>query len=266
MQPLSSNQKSQKVESYTRNAKPSLTKEDSESKSVCLTCNKCYFDARHDLCVVQYLSEVNDRNRAKAVKSIKMKMESYLVKCQKGLDINGYPQKVIQIVPCQNRRYLPRDIPLNRIEVLRYDTKGVQVRKGKMQTKTELTLEQTQQDVSDEVLNIRVIPHSIHNNDGNPTNANIKQALRQEEHPSCSQAKDLVVEEKLVHERMEVRFEVLIEMMKVYLHDLLSCLGGIMVNLIFLEGMEEEALVGFVVEWYEEDKDDDRSGKDGLFN
>ncbi|GKC47943.1 hypothetical protein Tco_1065665 [Tanacetum coccineum] len=73
MQPLSSNQKSQKIEAHTRNAKPSLTKEDSESKSVCLTCNKCFFDARHDLCVVQYLSEVNDRARAKAVKSIKMK-------------------------------------------------------------------------------------------------------------------------------------------------------------------------------------------------
>ncbi|GJZ23524.1 hypothetical protein Tco_0560983 [Tanacetum coccineum] len=73
MQPLSSNQKSQKIEAHTRNAKPSITKEDSESKSVCLTCNKCFFDARHDVCVVQYLSEVNDHARAKAVKSIKIK-------------------------------------------------------------------------------------------------------------------------------------------------------------------------------------------------
>ncbi|GJR16873.1 hypothetical protein Tco_0965400 [Tanacetum coccineum] len=52
----------------------------------------------------------------------------------------------------QNRRVLHRDIPLDRLEVLRYDTKGVKVRKGKIQTKTELTLEQTQQGVSDEVL------------------------------------------------------------------------------------------------------------------
>ncbi|GKE50560.1 hypothetical protein Tco_1481818 [Tanacetum coccineum] len=44
MQPLSSNQKYQKIEAHTRNAKPSLTKED-----------------------------MNDRGRAKAVKSIKMK-------------------------------------------------------------------------------------------------------------------------------------------------------------------------------------------------
>ncbi|GJU27973.1 hypothetical protein Tco_1166594 [Tanacetum coccineum] len=50
-----------------------------------------------------------------------------------------------------------------------------------MQTKTKLTLEQTQQGVSDEVLNMRVIPHSIHSDDGNPTSANIKQALRQNE-------------------------------------------------------------------------------------
>ncbi|GJT57708.1 retrovirus-related pol polyprotein from transposon TNT 1-94 [Tanacetum coccineum] len=73
MQPFSSNQKYQKVEAHTRNAKPSLTKKESESKSVCLTCNKCYFDARHDFCVVQHLPEVNDRASAKAVKSIKMK-------------------------------------------------------------------------------------------------------------------------------------------------------------------------------------------------
>ncbi|GKA63631.1 hypothetical protein Tco_0763237 [Tanacetum coccineum] len=52
----------------------------------------------------------------------------------------------------QNMMDLPRDISLDRIEVYRYDTKGVKVRKGIMQTKTELTLEQTQQGVSDEVL------------------------------------------------------------------------------------------------------------------
>ncbi|GKD50367.1 hypothetical protein Tco_1279343, partial [Tanacetum coccineum] len=55
----------------------------------------------------------------------------------------------------QNRRDLPKDIPLDRIEFLRYDTKGVKVRKGKMQTKRELTLEQTQQGVSDEVMNFK---------------------------------------------------------------------------------------------------------------
>ncbi|GKC73813.1 hypothetical protein Tco_1119696 [Tanacetum coccineum] len=45
-----------------------------------------------------------------------------------------------------------------------------------------------------------------------------------------------------------------------------SFLGGIMVNLIFLKGLEEEALVEFMVEWFEEDEDDDKSGEDDLFN
>ncbi|GJZ01829.1 cysteine-rich receptor-like protein kinase 8 [Tanacetum coccineum] len=45
-----------------------------------------------------------------------------------------------------------------------------------------------------------------------------------------------------------------------------SCLGGIMVNLIFLVGLEEEALVEFMVEWCEEDEDDDRSEEGDLFN
>nr|GEX50466.1 valine N-monooxygenase 1-like [Tanacetum cinerariifolium] len=44
------------------------------------------------------------------------------------------------------------------------------------------------------------------------------------------------------------------------------CLGGIMVSLIFLEGFDEEALVEFMVEWCEEDEDDDRNEKDDLFN
>ncbi|GJU17627.1 hypothetical protein Tco_1145593 [Tanacetum coccineum] len=47
-----------------------------------------------------------------------------------------------------------------------------------------------------------------------------------------------------------------------------SCLGGIMVSLIFLEELDEKALVEFMVEWCEEDEDedDDRSGEDDLFN
>ncbi|GJV02212.1 hypothetical protein Tco_1335781 [Tanacetum coccineum] len=47
----------------------------------------------------------------------------------------------------QNRRDLPRDIPLVRIEVRRYDSKGEKSeKKGIMLTETELALEQTQQD------------------------------------------------------------------------------------------------------------------------
>nr|GEW75493.1 hypothetical protein [Tanacetum cinerariifolium] len=45
-----------------------------------------------------------------------------------------------------------------------------------------------------------------------------------------------------------------------------SCLGGIMVSLIFLEGLDEEAFMEFMVEWCEEDEDDDRNKEDDLFN
>ncbi|GJY57179.1 hypothetical protein Tco_0456294 [Tanacetum coccineum] len=45
-----------------------------------------------------------------------------------------------------------------------------------------------------------------------------------------------------------------------------SCLGGIMVSLIFLEGFEEEALVEFMEELFEEDEDGKKNEKDGLFN
>ncbi|GKD13663.1 hypothetical protein Tco_1198070 [Tanacetum coccineum] len=57
----------------------------------------------------------------------------------------------------QNQRDLPMDIPLVRIEVLRYDKKEKKLEKGKMQTKTELTLEQTHQGVSNEVLVIPMV-------------------------------------------------------------------------------------------------------------
>ena len=51
----------------------------------------------------------------------------------------------------QNRKDLPRDNPLDRVEVLRYDEKRRKVRKGRVRTETELGLEQTQQGSSDEV-------------------------------------------------------------------------------------------------------------------
>nr|GEV55590.1 hypothetical protein [Tanacetum cinerariifolium] len=45
-----------------------------------------------------------------------------------------------------------------------------------------------------------------------------------------------------------------------------SCLGGIMVSLIFLKGLEKENLVEFMVELFEEDEDGKKNEKDGLFN
>ncbi|GJU04875.1 hypothetical protein Tco_1121305 [Tanacetum coccineum] len=86
----------------------------------------------------------SDRERAKAmIQAIDKQLKSRRIMRSLERFVGGRPQ---------NRRDLPRDIPLDTIEVLSYDTKGVKVRKGKMQTKTELTLEQTQQGVSNEVL------------------------------------------------------------------------------------------------------------------
>ena len=51
----------------------------------------------------------------------------------------------------QNRMDLPRDNPLDRVEVLRNDEKRRKVRKGRVPTEIELELEQTQQGSSDEV-------------------------------------------------------------------------------------------------------------------
>ncbi|GJZ99847.1 hypothetical protein Tco_0672398 [Tanacetum coccineum] len=51
--------------------------------------------------------------------------------------------------------------------------------KGIMLTKIELTLEQSQQGICNDILNIRVILFSIHSDDGNPSRAIIKQALRE---------------------------------------------------------------------------------------
>nr|GFA04944.1 hypothetical protein [Tanacetum cinerariifolium] len=45
-----------------------------------------------------------------------------------------------------------------------------------------------------------------------------------------------------------------------------SYLGGLMVSLIFLEGLDEEVFVEFMVEWCEEDEDDDINEEDDLFN
>ncbi|GJZ83696.1 hypothetical protein Tco_0648869 [Tanacetum coccineum] len=51
----------------------------------------------------------------------------------------------------QNRRDLPRDIPLVSVEVLRYEKRSKSENKGKVPTKMELKLEQTQQSTSYEV-------------------------------------------------------------------------------------------------------------------
>nr|GEU30686.1 hypothetical protein [Tanacetum cinerariifolium] len=79
-----------------------------------------------------------------------------------------------------------------------------------------------------------------------------------EGNPKCCQAKGLKDEEKLVHLKMVVKLKVLIEKKKM-------CSLGLM-SLIFLEGLEEEALIEFMVELFEDDEDGKKNEKDGLFN
>nr|GEV21293.1 copia protein [Tanacetum cinerariifolium] len=57
-----------------------------------------------------------------------------------------YLRGTVNMGLCQNRRDLPKDTPIDRLEVLRYDIgKRSKVRTGIIPTETELTLEQTQQ-------------------------------------------------------------------------------------------------------------------------
>ncbi|GJY40558.1 hypothetical protein Tco_0427828 [Tanacetum coccineum] len=51
----------------------------------------------------------------------------------------------------QNRRDLPRDIPLDSVVVLRYEKRSKSENKGRVPTEMELVLEQTQQGTSYEV-------------------------------------------------------------------------------------------------------------------
>ncbi|GJR27332.1 hypothetical protein Tco_1103564 [Tanacetum coccineum] len=80
--PPSSNQKN-KVEDHSRKVKSSLNKTNSASEpisnalvkhlvinakfeSICAICNKCLFDANHDMCIIDYVNDVNVRSKSKS--------------------------------------------------------------------------------------------------------------------------------------------------------------------------------------------------------
>ncbi|GKB61022.1 retrovirus-related pol polyprotein from transposon TNT 1-94, partial [Tanacetum coccineum] len=88
MRPPSSNQKN-KVEDHSRKVKSSLTKMNSVSEpvsnalvkhsmrnakfeSICAICNKCLFNANHDMCIIDYVNDVNVRSKSKSKRN-KMK-------------------------------------------------------------------------------------------------------------------------------------------------------------------------------------------------
>ncbi|GJX58631.1 hypothetical protein Tco_0290021 [Tanacetum coccineum] len=86
--PSSSNIKNKTIEVHPWNVKSSLNKMNhvsvcnanakhdvfnANSKYVCSTCNECLFSVNHDMCVFDYLNDVNARARVKSIKSIKKK-------------------------------------------------------------------------------------------------------------------------------------------------------------------------------------------------
>ncbi|GJZ13287.1 hypothetical protein Tco_0548517 [Tanacetum coccineum] len=88
--PTSNNAK-HKVEDHLRSIKLSLNKKNrvsepvcnanvkqsvlnANSKLICATCNECMFDEIHDLCVLDFVNDVNVRAKSKSVKSKKKKV------------------------------------------------------------------------------------------------------------------------------------------------------------------------------------------------
>ncbi|GJY86527.1 hypothetical protein Tco_0500553 [Tanacetum coccineum] len=88
--PPSSNQKN-KVEDHSRKVKSSLSKTNSVSEpvsnaivkhsvrnakfeSMCAICNKCLFDANHDMCLIDFLNDVNVRSKSKSKRNKKRKV------------------------------------------------------------------------------------------------------------------------------------------------------------------------------------------------
>ncbi|GJX18595.1 hypothetical protein Tco_0221272 [Tanacetum coccineum] len=117
--PTSINKKN-KVEDHLGSVKPSLNKKNLVSKPVCdanvkhsvlnvnselicATCNKCMFDAIHDLCVIDYVNDVNVSVKSKSLKSKKKKawkptvIMEYLVKISKKARILELKRRNIKI-------------------------------------------------------------------------------------------------------------------------------------------------------------------------
>ncbi|GJU92972.1 hypothetical protein Tco_1317728, partial [Tanacetum coccineum] len=67
------------------------------------------------------------------------------------IDKKLYQRRLMRNLEIQNRRDLPRDIPLDSVVVLRYEKRSKSENKGKVPTEMELVLEQTQQGTSYEV-------------------------------------------------------------------------------------------------------------------
>ncbi|GJY12818.1 retrovirus-related pol polyprotein from transposon TNT 1-94 [Tanacetum coccineum] len=60
-----------KVDDHPRSVKSKHLMLNANSKLICATCNKCMFDAIHDMCVIDFVKDVNVSSKYKSAKSIK---------------------------------------------------------------------------------------------------------------------------------------------------------------------------------------------------
>ncbi|GJS77812.1 hypothetical protein Tco_0727693 [Tanacetum coccineum] len=105
--PTSSNKKN-KVEDHRRSVKSSFNRKNRVSKPVCnanvmhsvlnvnyelvcSTCNECMFDAIHDLCIFDYLNNVNKREKSRSAKSNKKKNWKLTGKVFTGVEYRWLP-------------------------------------------------------------------------------------------------------------------------------------------------------------------------------
>nr|GEZ43341.1 retrovirus-related Pol polyprotein from transposon TNT 1-94 [Tanacetum cinerariifolium] len=81
---------------------------------------------------------------------------------KEGKRIFRYLRGTVNMGLCQNQRDLPKDTPIDRLEVLRYDFgKRSKVRMGIMPTETKLTLEQTQKEHQSDLVAIFTVTMEI---------------------------------------------------------------------------------------------------------
>ncbi|GJV95939.1 hypothetical protein Tco_1547516 [Tanacetum coccineum] len=159
-----------------------------KSEIVFVMCDQCLVTANHDVCVLNYVNDMNshaDNHSANVSKHENQKKHRANVKKSKELGSKGSlassrpskPRTCLRWIPTgrifaicgkltassniknkskryvcdNNQRDLPMNTPLDRVEVLGMIEKRSKVRMGIMPTEAELALEQSQQGVSYEV-------------------------------------------------------------------------------------------------------------------
>ncbi|GJV37331.1 hypothetical protein Tco_1409808 [Tanacetum coccineum] len=75
----SSSNKKNRVSEPICNANVTHSMLNVNSELICATCNECMFDAIHDLCVLDFVNDVNVRSKSKSSKRIKKQLGNLLV-------------------------------------------------------------------------------------------------------------------------------------------------------------------------------------------